>query len=311
MVRPFTRCAIGRAGSGGHRRCPRICSTTRSAGHCRRPIRDRSAAALGRTRSRPWCRASSTRPSGRLLDRRRRVARRRRAPTRWPTFAEAQRVPVAVTLEEPGRFRQWHRRFMPAISASAPQPHARSAGQRRSRDRRRHPARRYRDAQNYTFPRAPDPAQPLIHIYPDATPIGAVFRTTLGIIADPVGAAGGARPPCARGLLGARSLDSPRASTASSADFHALHLARTDGRRRFRRGRDGDRRSWRRRMPIIITDAGNISTWVHRHWRMTPHNLLLGVIAGAMGFGVPAGVAAASRSAVAHGLSSLSATAAS
>jgi acetolactate synthase I/II/III large subunit len=39
--------------------------------------------------------------------------------------------------------------------------------------------------QNYTFPRAPEPEQPLIHIYPDAGPIGAVFRTDLGIIADP------------------------------------------------------------------------------------------------------------------------------
>jgi acetolactate synthase-1/2/3 large subunit len=42
---------------------------------------------------------------------------------------------------------------------------------------------------------------------------------------------------------------------------------------------------------VLITDAGNISTWVHRHWKMTPDNLLLGTIGGAMGFGVPAGVA--------------------
>src|SRR5215213_3029464 len=38
---------------------------------------------------------------------------------------------------------------------------------------------------NYTFPRAPEPKQPLIHIYPDQGPIGALFRTELGIIADP------------------------------------------------------------------------------------------------------------------------------
>ncbi len=42
---------------------------------------------------------------------------------------------------------------------------------------------------------------------------------------------------------------------------------------------------------MIITDAGNISTWVHRHWRMGPENRLLGCIGGAMGPGVPFGVA--------------------
>ena len=44
---------------------------------------------------------------------------------------------------------------------------------------------------------------------------------------------------------------------------------------------------------IITTDAGNISTWFHRHWTLTPKNTLLGAIAGSMGFGVPAAVAAA------------------
>ena len=37
----------------------------------------------------------------------------------------------------------------------------------------------------------------------------------------------------------------------------------------------------------IITDAGNFSSWVHRHWRLTPDNLMLGAIAGAMGFADP------------------------
>ncbi len=42
---------------------------------------------------------------------------------------------------------------------------------------------------------------------------------------------------------------------------------------------------------IIVTDAGNISTWVHRHWKMTPDNTLIGGIVGAMGLGVPGAVA--------------------
>jgi hypothetical protein len=43
---------------------------------------------------------------------------------------------------------------------------------------------------------------------------------------------------------------------------------------------------------IVITDAGNFSSWVHRHWRLSPDNTMLGAIGGAMGFGVPAAVAA-------------------
>ena len=39
---------------------------------------------------------------------------------------------------------------------------------------------------NYTFPQAPEPKQPLVHIYPDPWPIGRVFHTELGIVADPV-----------------------------------------------------------------------------------------------------------------------------
>jgi acetolactate synthase-1/2/3 large subunit len=43
---------------------------------------------------------------------------------------------------------------------------------------------------------------------------------------------------------------------------------------------------------VFTTDAGNISTWLHRHSALTPANTLLGAIAGSMGFGVPAAVAA-------------------
>ncbi len=33
-----------------------------------------------------------------------------------------------------------------------------------------------------------------------------------------------------------------------------------------------------------------MATWVHRHWKLTPANILSGVLAGAMGYGVPAAV---------------------
>ncbi len=46
---------------------------------------------------------------------------------------------------------------------------------------------------------------------------------------------------------------------------------------------------------ILIMDAGNFSGWAHRHFPFSGRHKLLGVIAGAMGFGMPAAVAASLR----------------
>jgi acetolactate synthase-1/2/3 large subunit len=139
---------------------------------------------------------------------------------------------------------------------------------------------------NYSFPSAPQPKQPLVHIYPDAQPIGQVFRTELGIIADPIELlemlsasrpTGAARKAWTHEIssfiAGFMAFKSPEPK--DGVDFGVVvtalaELAPKDA--------------------VIITDSGNISTWVHRHWKMTPANLLLGTIGGAMGFGVPAGV---------------------
>jgi len=144
-------------------------------------------------------------------------------------------------------------------------------------------------SQNYQFPKAPCPAQPLVHVYPDAGPIGAVFRTELGVVADPAAllAALADRPSTDNAGRRAWSgeikafidrfmgFSSPKPS--DGVDFGEVILAAS---------RHAPRNA------VLTTDAGNFSSWLHRHWRLTPDNLMLGAIAGAMGFGVPAGVAA-------------------
>src|SRR5690606_2884502 len=40
--------------------------------------------------------------------------------------------------------------------------------------------------QGYRLPRAPEPAQPLVHVYPDPAAIGRTYRTDLGMPCDPV-----------------------------------------------------------------------------------------------------------------------------
>ncbi|WP_137391261.1 thiamine pyrophosphate-dependent enzyme [Rhodoligotrophos defluvii] len=142
---------------------------------------------------------------------------------------------------------------------------------------------------NYQLPQAPEPRQPLIHVYPDPAVIGRVFRTELGIVADPVMflqalAACPATVPAGREawvadiarFIEGYSAFSPR-NVDDGVDFgavvHALSRQAAED-------------------AILITDSGNFSSWLHRHWKLTPKNTLLGAIAGAMGFGVPAGVAA-------------------
>jgi acetolactate synthase-1/2/3 large subunit len=142
---------------------------------------------------------------------------------------------------------------------------------------------------NYSFPEAPVPTQDLIHVYPDGWPIGRVFRTDFGLVADPVAVAetlareaqvvSSGREAWISGLNSfIRSFQvftSP--DPDDGVDFGAVTM------------------SLARQAPadaIITTDAGNMSTWVHRHWIMGPKNTLLGAVAGAMGYGVPAAVAA-------------------
>ncbi|MBM3489184.1 MAG: hypothetical protein FJX68_01860 [Alphaproteobacteria bacterium] len=46
---------------------------------------------------------------------------------------------------------------------------------------------------------------------------------------------------------------------------------------------------------IVTSDAGSFASWMHRHYQFHGRQILLGASSGAMGFGVPAAVAAALR----------------
>ena len=146
--------------------------------------------------------------------------------------------------------------------------------------------------QGYRLPRAPEPEQPLIHVHPDPDQIGTVFQTTLGLAVDPVAfleALTNRRhePVPARKAWCAALNERARALAAytptqpsDGVDFGAVVDA-------FGRRAAAD--------AVVITDAGNFGSWVHRHWPWQPGNLLLGLVGGAMGFGVPGAVAAALR----------------
>jgi len=141
----------------------------------------------------------------------------------------------------------------------------------------------------FTLPEAPQPKQKLIHIYPDSQPLGRVIRADLAIVADPAKflAALGTNTivaPSTRekwiktvhgATTAAQEFKSP--NPTDGVDFGAVTVALS---------------KLAPANTVITMDAGNMTTWPHRHWKMTPNNLLIGAVAGAMGFGVPSAVAA-------------------
>jgi acetolactate synthase-1/2/3 large subunit len=148
-------------------------------------------------------------------------------------------------------------------------------------------------SQSYSWPAAPDPQLPFVHIWPDPLEINRVFRAELPLVADPhaVVAALLARtpppPPAGRAAWIAklngihRELTAPRYEKApDGVNFAAICIAMAE-----RMAPDA----------MLTTDAGNFTSFVHRHIPFGPRNIFLGSAVGGMGAGVPMAVAAALR----------------
>ncbi|HLS16931.1 MAG TPA: thiamine pyrophosphate-dependent enzyme [Paenalcaligenes sp.] len=147
-------------------------------------------------------------------------------------------------------------------------------------------------SQGYTLPRAPQPAQPLIHVYPDPNELGRNFATDLGVAADP---------------------------TEFCNQLAALPSTRSDARDNWRREAHEKVHTlyaWQPQQAddgvvfgnvvaavndlaaedaIICVDAGNFSSWVQRIFNFTAERRMLATISGAMGSAIPAAVASSLR----------------
>lgn len=203
-------------------------------------------------------------------------------------FAEAQRVPVAVSWKSQDVFDNASPLYAGHLGFGNPPAHRELLAQS---DLIIAAGTRLGDiaSLNYALPTAPEPEQPLVHIYPSASPIGKVFNTTLGMVADPVAV-------LTELSTTPRVVSSARESWCSHINAYVKDT-QTFTPQPVTDGVDfGLVVSTLSRLTpadcIITTDAGNMSSWVHRHWLMTPKNTLLGAVAGAMGFGVPSAVAA-------------------
>jgi acetolactate synthase-1/2/3 large subunit len=141
----------------------------------------------------------------------------------------------------------------------------------------------------YTLITPDHPDQTLIHVHPDPNELGSVYRTDLAICADVANIAealGGAGDKVRRWSHG--------------VDAHAEWLAWSEPAPRVEATLDLGQciAAMRTTFPvdtIICNGAGNFSAWVHRYWRYAGPVSQLAPTAGAMGYGVPAGIAAALR----------------
>jgi acetolactate synthase-1/2/3 large subunit len=127
------------------------------------------------------------------------------------------------------------------------------------------------------------PEQALVHVYPDACEFGKSRRPALGIearAADVCAALAGGTPLDGRRWAGWR--DMLRQSPAGSPRWSGADMTQIFSRLRSLLPDDA----------IVTTDAGNFSGWCQRYLYYGRPGRLLAPISGAMGYAVPAAVAA-------------------
>ncbi|HKS88999.1 MAG TPA: thiamine pyrophosphate-binding protein [Stellaceae bacterium] len=144
-------------------------------------------------------------------------------------------------------------------------------------------------SQSYTLLGVPDPGKVLIHVHAAAEELGRVFRPTLAIqsgMAEFAAAVAALEPIASPRWRGwqqeARAEYEAGLAPTTLADNPALDLGRV--------------MTWlRERLPddaIVTSDAGNFSGWPNRFLQYRRPGRQLGPTSGAMGYGVPAAVAA-------------------
>ncbi|WP_338198415.1 thiamine pyrophosphate-dependent enzyme [Candidatus Nephthysia bennettiae] len=141
----------------------------------------------------------------------------------------------------------------------------------------------------YRLLRPPSPAQPLVHVHPEPGELGRVFQPELAINATP-----------AAFLAAASALDSavPEGRRDWAGGLREEYVRSRESNPRSPLDLAAVVRHLSDRMPddtVITNGAGNYTGWVHRFHQFKRFGTQLAPVAGAMGFGVPAALAAKLR----------------
>jgi len=101
--------------------------------------------------------------------------------------------------------------------------------------------------QGFTFPAAPDPQMPLVHVWPGPEEVGKVFRPELGIACEPAAVVGallarGKATGASPGLRACRASEDQQAGMAEDERRREFLRRRRRGRPAPEGRRDGDHR---------------------------------------------------------------------
>lgn len=148
-------------------------------------------------------------------------------------------------------------------------------------------------SQSYTFPTAPQPQLPFVHIWPDPSEVGRVWRPDLGIPASPAAVM---RALLQRGAPA--GAEKRRGWVRELNELHRGMFAQTwepapDGVNFADIVCEVDKHLTAD--ATVTTDAGNFGSFVHRYISFRQGQVFLSSVVGAMGAGMPMAVAAALR----------------
>jgi acetolactate synthase-1/2/3 large subunit len=141
--------------------------------------------------------------------------------------------------------------------------------------------------QGYTVIEPPHPKQKLIHVYPDASQLNKVYHAALAIHSS--------SNEFAKALAGVEIDGSAWAARTEQMRADYADWITIRSRDKFTLDLDGVMEDMLNVLPedaIITTDAGNFSGWAQRFIAYNRPMRLLAPTSGAMGYGVPAAVAA-------------------
>lgn len=147
-------------------------------------------------------------------------------------------------------------------------------------------------SQSYSFPKAPVPQLPFVHVWPDANEIGRVWHVDLGLACAP--------SEVIRALL-SRSPSGSDKRRDWVQNLHAIHRELMEPT--WEQVPDGLNfaavvAEVNRHLAddaAVTSDAGNFGSYIHRYIDFRPGQVFLSSVVGAMGSGVPMAVAAALR----------------
>ena len=140
---------------------------------------------------------------------------------------------------------------------------------------------------SYTLIEAPRPRQRLIHVFPDAVELGRVFEPELSIVSG------------ARAFTLALSEQPPSGTSIARTWARAMRAEYEAGLVPKQGGGELDMGAvvthLAESLPpdaILTNGAGNFSVWAHRYYGFRKHGTQIAPTSGAMGYAVPAAVAA-------------------